>query len=63
MVGNLLPSKATINSPCNIGKVSQQDLWSVLQAVHDSGAEILEVTKPRPTLQDVFVRAIGEVQE
>jgi ABC-2 type transport system ATP-binding protein len=46
-----------------LGKVSQPDLWRVLQAVHDSGAELLQVTKPRPSLQDVFVRAIGEVHE
>ncbi len=46
-----------------LGKTDQAQLWSVLQAIHEAGGQILEVTKPRPSLQDVFVRAIGEVQE
>lgn len=46
-----------------IGKATADQLWVVMQAVHDAGGQILEVTRPRPSLQDVFVRAIGEVQE
>jgi ABC-2 type transport system ATP-binding protein len=41
-------------------KTSEAQLWSVLQAVHDAGGQIVEVKRPRPTLQDVFVRAIRE---
>jgi ABC-2 type transport system ATP-binding protein len=41
-------------------KASEAQLWSVLQAVHDAGGQIVEVKRPRPTLQDVFVRAIRE---
>jgi ABC-2 type transport system ATP-binding protein len=38
------------------------ELWSVLEAIHRGGGHVVEVTRPRPTLQDVFVRAIrGEV--
>jgi len=37
--------------------------WAVLEAVHRAGGQVLEVRRPRPTLQDVFVRALGEVQE
>jgi ABC-2 type transport system ATP-binding protein len=43
-----------------IGKADESQLWAVLESVHRAGGEILEVTRPRPTLQDVFVRAIGE---
>ena len=46
-----------------LGHVGEQELWAVLQAIHDAGGAILEVTRPRPTLQDVFVRTIGEVCE
>jgi len=46
-----------------LSKVTGDELWSVLQAVHEGGGRILEVTKPHLSLQDVFVRTIGEVQE
>ena len=46
-----------------LGRVTGDELWSVLQAVHEGGGRILEVTKPHLSLQDVFVRTIGEVQE
>ena len=35
-------------------------LWPVLDAVRQAGAEVAEVIRPRPSLQDVFVRAIRE---
>ena len=38
----------------------EDQLWAVLQLVHQAGGRIVEVTRPRPGLQDVFVRAIGE---
>jgi ABC-2 type transport system ATP-binding protein len=41
-------------------KADERQLWEVLESVHRAGAQILEITRPRPTLQDVFVRAIGE---
>jgi ABC-2 type transport system ATP-binding protein len=43
-----------------IGQADESQLWAVLESVHRAGGQILEVTRPRPTLQDVFVRAIGE---
>ncbi len=43
-----------------IGEADESQLWAVLESVHRAGGQILEVTRPRPTLQDVFVRAIGE---
>ena len=43
-----------------MGKADEGQLWAVLEAVHEAGGRIVEVTRPRPTLQDVFVRAIGE---
>lgn len=46
-----------------LGKATGDQLWAVLQALREAGGEIQEVTKPRPSLQDVFVRAIGEVKE
>jgi ABC-2 type transport system ATP-binding protein len=46
-----------------LSEASEAELWTVLQAVHEAGGAVREVTRPRPTLQDVFVRAIGEVQE
>jgi len=39
---------------------AEKQLWEVLEAVHRGGGQIVEVTRPRPTLQDVFVRTIGE---
>jgi len=36
------------------------ELWSVLEAIHRGGGRVIEVTRPRPTLQDVFVHAIRE---
>jgi ABC-2 type transport system ATP-binding protein len=46
-----------------MGHASEAEVWAVLQAIHEAGGQILEVRRPRPTLQDVFVRAIGEVRE
>lgn len=47
----------------HMDKADTTQLWSVLESIHQIGGEILEVTRPRPTLQDVFVRTIGEVRE
>jgi ABC-2 type transport system ATP-binding protein len=41
------------------GAVSQAELWGYLDLIRNSGAEVLELLRPRPTLQDVFVKAIG----
>lgn len=46
-----------------IENADESQLWAVLESVHRAGGQILEVTRPRPTLQDVFVRAIGEEAE
>ena len=43
-----------------IENADESQLWAVLESIHRAGGQILEVTRPRPTLQDVFVRAIGE---
>jgi len=43
-----------------ITRSEEDQLWAVLQRVHQAGGKIVEVTRPRPGLQDVFVRAIGE---
>jgi len=43
-----------------MGKADEGQLWTVLEFIHQAGGVIVEVTRPRPTLQDVFVRAIGE---
>jgi len=41
-------------------RAQEGKLWQVLQAVRDAGGEIVEITRPRPSLQDIFVRAIRE---
>jgi len=46
-----------------MGRAEESQVWAVLQAIHDAGGQILEIRRPRPTLQDVFVREIGEVRE
>lgn len=46
------------NSTIRLGEVGPDQVWSVLEAVHQAGGQILEVNRPRPSLQDVFVRAI-----
>ena len=43
-----------------LGKADPDQLWSVLEAIHHAGGQILEVTRPRPTLQEVFVRTIQQ---
>ena len=43
-----------------MARADEDQLWAVLQLVHQAGGKIVEVTRPRPGLQDVFVRAIGE---
>jgi len=40
--------------------VGEKDLWQVLQVIHEGGGEIVEVSRPRPSLQDIFVKAIRE---
>jgi len=48
------------NGTVRMGKAGGAALWQVLQAVREAGGEIVEVTRPRPSLQDIFVRAIRE---
>jgi len=43
-----------------LSSVDAGHLWPVLDAVRQAGAEVAEVLRPRPSLQDVFVRAIRE---
>ena len=43
-----------------VGKADETQLWTVLESIHQAGGQVFEVTRPRPTLQDVFVRAIRE---
>jgi len=46
-----------------VGRADEEKLWPVLQSIREAGGEIVEVRRPRPTLQDVFVRAIREEQQ
>jgi len=41
------------------GTISQAQLWQYLDAIRSDGGEVIEILRPRPTLQDVFVKAIG----
>ena len=41
----------------------ESKLWVILQAVNEAGGQIVEVSRPRPSLQAIFVRAIREVPE
>jgi len=43
-----------------MGHEYKDELWSVLESIHRAGGQVVEVTRPRPTLQEVFVRAIRE---
>jgi len=43
-----------------IGHEGAAQLWSVLEAIRRAGGSVVEVLRPRPSLQDVFVRAIRE---
>ena len=43
-----------------MGHESEGEIWSVLEEIHRVGGTILEVSRPRPSLQDVFVRAIRQ---
>jgi ABC-2 type transport system ATP-binding protein len=43
-----------------MGHESGEELWSVLETIHRAGGNVLEVTRPRPSLQDVFVKAIRQ---
>ncbi|MCJ7751562.1 MAG: ABC transporter ATP-binding protein, partial [Armatimonadetes bacterium] len=43
-----------------MGHEFEGELWSVLEEIHRVGGTILEVSRPRPSLQDVFVRAIRQ---
>jgi len=47
-------------SVLRMASAEEDQLWAVLQLVHQAGGKIVEVTRPRPGLQEVFVRAIGE---
>lgn len=51
------------NNLIRMGEADMTQLWPVLESIQQTGAEILEVTRPRPALQDIFVRTIGEVRE
>jgi ABC-2 type transport system ATP-binding protein len=41
-------------------KESGDQLWPVLETIHKAGGRVVEVSRPRPSLQDVFVRAIRQ---
>jgi hypothetical protein len=41
------------------GAISQAQLWQYLDAIRNDGGEVIEILRPRPSLQDVFVKAIG----
>jgi ABC-2 type transport system ATP-binding protein len=43
-----------------MGHEAGEELWSVLETIHRAGGNVVEVTRPRPSLQDVFVRAIRQ---
>ncbi|UCC48893.1 MAG: ABC transporter ATP-binding protein [Gemmatimonadota bacterium] len=43
-----------------LGEADENQLWTVLESIREAGGQVFEVARPRPTLQDVFVRAIGE---
>jgi ABC-2 type transport system ATP-binding protein len=43
-----------------MGHDSSDELWSVLESIRRAGGRLTQVQRPRPTLQDVFVRAIRE---
>jgi hypothetical protein len=43
-----------------MGHESSDELWTVLDAIREAGGRIVEVSRPRPALQDVFVRAIRQ---
>jgi ABC-2 type transport system ATP-binding protein len=62
-VGAMPVVLAVADSTVRMARASEGQLWEVLQALHAGGATVVEVTRPRPTLQDVFVRTIGEVHE
>jgi ABC-2 type transport system ATP-binding protein len=51
------------NDTVRMGKADEDQVWAVLQAIHDAGGRVLELRRPRPTLQEVFVRAIGQIGE
>ena len=44
-------------------EATNSSVWTVLEKVNEAGGEVLEVVRPRPTLQDVFVKAIGASAE
>ncbi len=43
-----------------MSKAGTDQLLSVLESVREAGGQLVEVLRPRPSLQDVFVRAIRE---
>jgi len=51
------------NDTVRMGQADEDQVWAVLQAIHDAGGRVLELRRPRPTLQEVFVRAIGQIGE
>jgi len=56
-----MPSVASVeDGAITMGATSTNaHVWAVLEKINESGAEVSEVLRPRPTLQDVFVKAIG----
>ena len=64
--GRVTKQPGVVNVEDNLIRMGEADmtqLWPVLESIQQTGAEILEVTRPRPALQDIFVRTIGEVRE
>jgi ABC-2 type transport system ATP-binding protein len=56
-----LPGVLNVESGAvRMGEAGTEELWSVLESVRRAGGEVVEVLRPRPSLQDVFVRAIRE---
>jgi len=62
-VGGLaaLPKVLTVSAGrLTMGHDSEDELWSVMELIRRAGGKVLEIQRPRPKLQDVFVRAIRE---
>ena len=41
-----------------VGTTDGDQLWSVLDSIRGAGGQVVEISRPRPSLQDVFVRTI-----
>ena len=59
-VGGLPGVERVEDGTVHMSRAHESQLWQVLEAVNRAGGQILEVSRPRPTLQDIFVRAIRE---